>query len=89
MMATFLVSGLIHERVRRGCRREPVTGCQLCIFCCRSGCSLRRNRRWGGALGLRRGVRGRLFVYLLTVMGPAGMLFSPAIRQETVVLTRF
>ncbi len=83
MLFTFFVSGLIHDLVisipARTGYRLPTAYFLLQGF----GVLLEKSRP-GRRLGLRRGVGGRLFVYLFTV-GPVGMLFFPRFVEGVVL----
>lgn len=83
MMFTFLVSGLIHEVVISVPARTGYGPPTIYFLLQGLGVVIEKSPL-GRSLGLRRGARGRLFVFLFT-LGPAGMLFFPQFVETVAV----
>lgn len=82
-LATFLASGLIHDLVVSVPARTGY-GLPTAYFLIQGLGVIFERSSLGRKLGLRHGLRGRLFTYLVTI-GPAGMLFFPRFVEGVVL----
>jgi len=83
MLATFFASGLVHDLVLS----VPAGGGHglPTMYFVLQGLGLQlEHSRWGAALGLRHGIRGRLFA-MGCVSLPAGLLFPPVFVERVMV----
>lgn len=83
MLATFLVSGLIHDLVIAVPARTGF-GLPTAYFLLQGLGVIFEKLKLGRQLGLRHGVRGRLFVFV-AALGPAGILFFPRFVETVAV----
>lgn len=83
MLATFAISGLVHELVisvpARGCYGLPTA-----YFLFQGVAVLAERSKFGRRIGLGRGLRGRLFTLLCTA-GPAFWLFHPPFVRNVIL----
>lgn len=79
----FLFSGVVHELVITVPARGGYGGPTL-FFVVQAGALFLERSSYGRAVGLGRGLRGRLFT-LLTLLAPAPLLFSPLFVSEVVL----
>jgi hypothetical protein len=82
-MSVFLVSGLIHDVVISITAKSGY-GLPTLYFLLQGICLQFERSRWGEKLGIRKGMRGRLFCLLVT-LGPVGLLFHRPFIERVIV----
>jgi len=83
LMAVFVVSGLIHDAVISLAARGGF-GLPSLYFLIQGAAVLFERGRWGRAVGLGRGLLGRVYAWLV-VLAPAGLLFHTPFLTRVVV----
>ncbi len=82
-LLTFFASGLVHEAAISLPPRGGY-GLPTLYFLLQGACVLAERSAFGRAVGLRRGVRGRMFVLVATA-APAGLLFPPIFVEHVML----